>query len=79
MIDKEGLLVEILHSKDDLESIDKELLKLNKQMKKLKQKNLANQLIMERILNIEGNDNKNIKETDSILWYERIFRKDKRN
>ena len=67
VIDKEGILVEILHSKNDLESIEQELLKLNKQMEKLKQKNLANQLIMERILNIEGNDNKIIKETDSIL------------
>ena len=67
VVDKEGILVEILRSKNDLESIDKELLKLNKKRKKLNQKNLANQLIMERILNIEGNDNNNIKETDSIL------------
>ena len=67
VIDKEGILVEILHSKNDIESIDKELLKLKKQRRKLKQKNLANQLIMERILNIEGNNSKNIKETDSIL------------
>ena len=67
MVDKEGILVEILRSKNDLESIDKELLKLNKKRKKLMQKNLANQLIMERILNIDDNNNKNIKETDSIL------------
>ena len=67
VIDKEGILMEILQSKNDIESIDKELLKLNKKRKKLNQKNLANQLIMERILNIEDNDNKTIKETDSIL------------
>jgi hypothetical protein len=67
VVDKEGILVEILRSKNDLESIDKELLKLKKKRKKLNQKNLANQLIMERILNIDGNNNKNIKEADSIL------------
>ena len=67
VIDKEGIIMELLHSKNDIESIDKELHKLNKQKKKLKQKNLANQLIMERILNIDDNDNKIIKEIDSIL------------
>ena len=52
VIDKEGLVMEILQFRNEIELMDFEIYKLKRRKKKLEQKFLANKLIIEGILNI---------------------------
>ena len=58
IIDKEGLLMEILQTKNEIESMDIELIKAKKKRKRLEQKFLANKLIIESILDIQEENDK---------------------
>ena len=53
IIDKEGLLMEILQLKNEIQIMDFELFKIKKRRKRLEQKFLANKLIIEGILDIQ--------------------------
>ena len=65
VIDKEGLLMKILQSRNEIELMDMELFRLKKKRKKLQQKFLANKLIIEGVLNIEDEqDDNNIKSNN---------------
>ena len=62
IVDKEGILMEILQSRNQIEYMELELLKTKKKRKRLEQKFLANKLIIETILDIQDeNDNVDIK------------------
>ncbi len=67
IIDKEGLLMEILQSKNEIELMEYELYKLKKKRKKLEQKFLANKLIIEGILDIQDDNNEN-NNTDNFKF-----------
>ena len=67
VIDKEGLLMEIFQIKNEIESIEFELIKIKKKRKRLEKNFLANKLIIEGILDIpEENDKVDIKNNTNI-------------
>ena len=76
VIDKEGLLMEILQIGNEIELMDMEIYKLKRKKKKLEQKFKANKLIIEGILNIQddNDDNyqNNITENDAYMSQENI-------
>ena len=71
IIDKEGLLMEILQSNYEIEVMNQELLKAKKKRKRLEQKFLANKLIIESILDIQNdiqdNEINNIFESNQFI------------
>ena len=66
VIDKEGLIVEILQSQKQIELMDIELFMIKKKRKRLEQKFLANKLMIEGILDIKDDDEKKEEENNNI-------------
>jgi hypothetical protein len=70
VIDKEGLLMQILQSRKEVEIMENEIYKLKKRRKKLEQKFLANKLIIEGILDIKDeNDTDNHNNINATFKY----------
>ena len=75
IIDKEGLLMQILQSRNDVQLMENELYKLKKRRKKLEQKFLANKLIIEEILDIQDEHDMNKIDTSFKFLTENINEK----
>ena len=77
IIDKEGLLMEILHANNEIEFLDLELIKAKKKRKKLEQKFLANKLIIEGILDIQDENNIKVNKINNSFETEQFITENK--